>query len=77
MGEVDWPVSGMSPEAKDLVEGLLQTKPSARYGAKDIRAHPWFRSVDFGGALAGQMAPPFVPDVKSDGEDDWEDFLNF
>jgi protein kinase A len=61
----------MSPEAKDLIQNLLQTKPSERFGthgADDIKSHPWFKGVDFEQLLARQVDPPYTPDLKFEGD---------
>lgn len=52
----------MSKEAKDLIQGLLQTKPSERYTLEDIKNHPWFSSIDFDQLLKLNIDPPFVPE---------------
>ena len=59
-----------SPEARDLIRALLQRDPAHRLGsgaggAADIRAHPFFRDLDWAQIEARAVAPPFVP--KADG----------
>ncbi|EIE83899.1 hypothetical protein RO3G_08604 [Rhizopus delemar RA 99-880] len=59
--DVNW-LYDMSKEAKDLIQGLLQTKPSERYTLEDIKNHPWFSSIDFDQLLKLNIDPPFVPE---------------
>lgn len=35
-------------------------------GANEIKAHPWFRGIDF--ANIHRQKPPFVPELKSDAD---------
>ncbi|KAL7329129.1 cAMP-dependent protein kinase catalytic subunit [Mucor circinelloides] len=65
--------SDMSPEAIDLLQNLLKTKASERLGnlkdgANDIKHHAWFKGMDFEQVLARQLTPPFVPDIKFEGD---------
>eukprot|EP01121_Diplochlamys_sp_Union-15-3_P009003 TRINITY_DN2429_c0_g1_i1.p1 TRINITY_DN2429_c0_g1~~TRINITY_DN2429_c0_g1_i1.p1 ORF type:complete len:466 (+),score=94.61 TRINITY_DN2429_c0_g1_i1:120-1517(+) len=54
-----------SPETKDLIEKLLDRNPLTRLSNPDqIRAHPYFASIDWGRLLKKQVKPPFIPDVK-------------
>ncbi|KAI8091288.1 kinase-like domain-containing protein [Gilbertella persicaria] len=71
-GDVDYP-QDMSPEARDLLENLLKTKPSERFGnlkngVNDIKNHPWFKSVDFDAILARKTTPPHIPHIKHEGD---------
>jgi serine/threonine protein kinase len=34
---------GLSAEAKDLIQGLLNKDPVARYSAKQVATHSWFK----------------------------------
>ncbi|KAI8887350.1 camp-dependent protein kinase 3 [Backusella circina FSU 941] len=64
----------ISPEAKDLMQNLLKTKPSERLGnlkdgAADIKNHPWFKTIDFDKLFKREgQVPPFVPDIKFVGD---------
>jgi len=59
-----------------VVQGLLNRDPAARLGSEDdgaaVRAHPFFRDVDWGALLRKQITPPFQPAVK-----DLRDTQNF
>ena len=51
----------------DLVRRLLVLDPSVRLGAKsfgELRAHPFFRGVDWESLL--EVTPPFVPQLGGD-----------
>ncbi|KAF9137353.1 camp-dependent protein kinase catalytic subunit [Mortierella sp. GBA39] len=59
--------------AKDLLKRLLVSDLTKRYGnlrdgCHDIRNHPWFEGVDWSMVLRREIAAPFVPDVKWDGD---------
>ena len=55
--DIQWPKeeeleSIMSPEAKDLINRLIQLEPFERIGAtqesmKELKAHPFFEDIDF------------------------------
>jgi hypothetical protein len=46
-----WRVDFLSPEARDLLVGLLQVDPRARLTLEEIREHPWV-----GGPVAVALA---------------------
>ncbi|KAF9214230.1 camp-dependent protein kinase catalytic subunit [Podila verticillata] len=59
--------------AKDLLKRLLVSDLTKRYGnlrdgCHDIRNHAWFEGVDWSMVLRREIAAPFVPDVKWDGD---------
>lgn len=61
----------MSSEARDLIQNLLAVKPAERFGTngtQEIKNHPWFQSIDFDAISARKVTPPFVPDIKYDGD---------
>lgn len=53
----------LSPEAKDLLEGMLRKKHEERINPADIKKHPFFASIDFDKLLAKQIEPPFKPEL--------------
>jgi len=80
-GKIDFP-SHFSRSARDIIKKLLQADLTKRYGnlkggARDIKAHPWFASMDWDGLVQGKTSPPIVPDVKGDADtsnfDDYSD----
>ena len=40
------PLEEVSPEANDLIKGMLQVNPRKRFGVEDILNHPWLDKVD-------------------------------
>ncbi|KAG0321353.1 camp-dependent protein kinase catalytic subunit [Linnemannia gamsii] len=59
--------------AKDLLKRLLVSDLTKRFGnlrdgCHDIRNHAWFEGVDWSMVLRREIAAPFVPDVKWDGD---------
>jgi serine/threonine protein kinase len=60
----------VSAPSQDFIGKLLAKDPSARLGmgparAADIRAHPWFKDVDFDLLFRKELTPPWQPDVKN------------
>jgi len=58
-----------TPNARSLCEGLLRKPLSARlgcssgrHGAREIKIHPWFQTVNWRRMEAGRDKPPFEPD---------------
>lgn len=48
---------------------LLNKDPKSRlgcgpYGAKDVKSHPFFKTINFKRLQAGKCNPPFEPDVS-------------
>ena len=71
-GEILWPdvPEEMSEEAQDLISQLLNPDPAKRLGAngaKQIKKHPFFASIDWDSILT-QSKPPFVPMAAEPGD---------
>jgi serine/threonine protein kinase len=63
------PPSNVSQEACSLLFALLQRDPARRIQeARQIKAHPWFRGIDWDKLLAKEVPPPYVPPVKGKEE---------
>jgi len=65
------PGCSASAEARDLIRQLLRRDPARRLGsgdagADDIRAHPFFASLDWDALARRELKPPFCPRVESD-----------
>jgi serine/threonine protein kinase len=64
-GKIQWPDDvdeTMSVEARDLITRLLEAEPGRRLGARgaaEVKAHPFFRGVDF--EHIRNTPPAFVP----------------
>lgn len=57
----------MSPEALDVCSKLLIREPTARLGykgAEEIKAHPFFRSIDWNKLDRMDITPPWTPAVR-------------
>ncbi|XP_052219143.1 beta-adrenergic receptor kinase 2-like isoform X2 [Dreissena polymorpha] len=62
---VDLPDS-MSPEMKDLLEGLLRRHVEERLGcmgrgAQEVKEHPYFKSIDWNQVYLQKYPPPLIP----------------
>jgi len=58
--------SFFSPEVADIIRQFLQRDPNLRLQDVDkIKAHPWFRDIDWDRLERLELQPPFVPQVKS------------
>ena len=60
-----------SAEARDLIRWLLQRDPANRLGCraggiKDIKDHPFFKSIDWEKLDRKGVEPPFKPSVSSE-----------
>ncbi|KAI8346972.1 kinase-like domain-containing protein [Mortierella sp. GBAus27b] len=56
---IQWPEDGMSDEASDLINKLLHRDPAQRPSPAELKAHPFFRGVDWEN-IRNQEAP-FIP----------------
>eukprot|EP00033_Pygsuia_biforma_P000952 GCRY01001094.1.p1 GENE.GCRY01001094.1~~GCRY01001094.1.p1 ORF type:complete len:460 (+),score=71.42 GCRY01001094.1:88-1467(+) len=59
----------LSREAKDLLSRLLTRDPTQRLGsgpedADPIKAHPFFRNIDWNGLMKKEIDAPFFPNVS-------------
>lgn len=66
-----------SKALRDLIHNILQVDRSKRYGilkggAKDVKGHEWFKSIDWEGILSRKVKPIYKPRVK--GSDDSTNF---
>lgn len=67
-GRVRYP-SAMSPDARDLIAGLCTVDTSKRLGnikggAGAVKAHPWFRNIDWGALYHRKVQGPIVPHLR-------------
>jgi len=65
--------AGFDWVAQDLIERLLEKDPQKRLGALasragGVKAHPWFREVNWQLLETGQLRPPYRPKVEDDGD---------
>lgn len=57
-------------ETRALLEALLRKEPTERLGvggAAEVRAHAWFRGVDFEALALKRITPPFLPTLEDFG----------
>ena len=47
---------------RDLIQGLLCKQPTQRYGYEQLRAHPWFQSINWDTIVVSE-APAFNRDL--------------
>mmetsp|Transcript_6900 Transcript_6900/g.12668 ORF Transcript_6900/g.12668 Transcript_6900/m.12668 type:complete len:1029 (+) Transcript_6900:181-3267(+) len=71
-----------SKPLRNLLDGLLRRKPSDRLGviqggAKRIKDHPWFESINWEKLIQKKISPPFIVPIKSSTDatnfDDYSD----
>jgi len=60
----------MSPDAKDIIGRLCDVQPNKRLGnlsggASDVKAHPWFKDIDWEKMYNRQLEAPIKPHVSS------------
>ena len=78
-GKIDFP-RVFDVKAKDLIKKLLTQDRTKRFGclkngAEDIKKHKWYKAVDWDQMYNKELAPPFLPSVKS--ADDTSMFDNY
>lgn len=64
---IDFPEPYFTPEAKDLIQQLLRPIPSSRLGyngAAEVKAHDFFKSVDWAAVASRSITPSFVPGMN-------------
>jgi len=62
-----------SKDARDLIRKLLQPDRSRRYGnlkngAADIKAHPWFKLIDWNAVASKSIRAPYIPKIKTESD---------
>lgn len=67
-----WPKTGVSAEAKDLIKGLLHPDPKERLSAVAVKAHDFFKDLDWEAIQAKSVKPEWTPPIESP-----EDVSNF
>jgi len=58
----------VSPECKNFIEKLLIKNPDNRLGtngAEEIKAHPWFKNVNWNDLSQKKVVPPFKPKISN------------
>ena len=68
-GKVRYP-SAMSRDARDIIGGLCAVDVTKRLGniqggAATVKAHPWFKNIDWDAVYHRKMQGPIVPHLKS------------
>lgn len=67
-GKIRYP-SAMSPDARDIIAGLCNVDVSKRLGnvkggASAVKAHPWFKNIDWDALYHRKMQGPIVPHLR-------------
>jgi serine/threonine protein kinase len=58
--------SSVGPEARALIEELLVRQPEKRLSEPSkIKAHPFFRGIDWDMLVRKELTPPYIPPVKN------------
>eukprot|EP01090_Pellita_catalonica_P021908 TRINITY_DN8329_c0_g1_i1.p1 TRINITY_DN8329_c0_g1~~TRINITY_DN8329_c0_g1_i1.p1 ORF type:complete len:424 (-),score=99.66 TRINITY_DN8329_c0_g1_i1:58-1329(-) len=60
----------ISKDARKLLEGLLTRDPTKRLNAEQVKAHAFFKSIDWDKCYRREIEPPFKPSVKSEASTD-------
>jgi len=62
----------MSPELKDLLSKLFVKDPNYRLGAKfgaiEVKSHPWYARVDWDAIYNKRIIAPYVPKLEHDSD---------
>ncbi|ETN85897.1 kinase domain protein [Necator americanus] len=64
--DIELPNEGLSPECRDLLEGLLKRDVPDRLGCRgrgpsEVKEHAFFRDVDWQTVYLRRMTPPLIP----------------
>lgn len=63
---------GVSPEARDLIDKMLQKDRKNRLGLhndiEDIVGHPWFKDLDINKLLDKKIQAPYIPKITADSD---------
>lgn len=69
-GKVRFPKEVLSAEGRSFVKGLLNRNPKHRLGAfndaRELRAHDFFRDLDWDNLKEKRVPPPFVPHIANE-----------
>eukprot|EP01120_Amphizonella_sp_Union-15-10_P015334 TRINITY_DN7875_c0_g1_i1.p1 TRINITY_DN7875_c0_g1~~TRINITY_DN7875_c0_g1_i1.p1 ORF type:complete len:317 (-),score=74.32 TRINITY_DN7875_c0_g1_i1:11-961(-) len=63
-GQLAFP-SNIDEDAQSLLEGLLCRDVDKRFKAKEVKAHPFFRKIDWEKLNRKELEPPWKPPIKS------------
>jgi len=69
-----WPETGLDPDAKDLIDKLLQINPDDRIGSEsfdEIKSHPFFNGIEW-----DKLNDQTPPDIKQGVLPTWKEDLN-
>jgi hypothetical protein len=60
----------IEPKARDLIKSFLCADRSVRLGCSkngpdEIKAHKWFRGVDWSSVFSRKIPPPWVPKIRN------------
>ncbi|KAF9580689.1 hypothetical protein BGW38_002566, partial [Lunasporangiospora selenospora] len=72
--DIQWPEEGLSWEAHDLINKLLSRNPEQRPLPKELKAHPFFKGVDWEN-IRNQEAP-FIPSPNDNMDTSYFDARN-
>lgn len=69
----------MSKNARDILTKLLNRDAKKRLGSADsdgaeVRAHPFFQTMDWDALLQNKLTPPWVPKYKGENSTDTSEF---
>jgi len=71
-GKIYWP-DHINPVVKNLLKHLITSDLTNRYGnlkggSEDIKNHLWFAGVDWNKVAKLEITPPFIPNVRYEGD---------
>ncbi|ORZ32784.1 kinase-like domain-containing protein [Catenaria anguillulae PL171] len=73
-----WPLPtflhALPDDARDLIIHLLESNPQQRFAAADIKAHPFFATIDW--SNISSLAPPFIPQPDDEKDTGYFDARN-
>ena len=69
-GKFTMPIGLVTPEASNIIDGLLTVNCLDRLGcgrmrSRDVKTHPWFKGLDWSQLLERRVHPPLVPNISN------------
>jgi len=71
-GKLEFP-SFIDEDTQSLLKGLLTRDPAKRLDTKKIKSHEFYASIDWERLYDKDITPPYIPDVKDEGDIDFID----
>ena len=62
--DINFKVSGIAGDVKDLLENMLTKNPDDRYTLEEVKKHPYFKDIDFDKVMRKEYGPIIIEKQK-------------